>query len=146
MGLFLFTSASIRQRDREPTMKAHYIIALPTSAGAVIGAAAIQTLHAQAKPPVYMVAINEITNPDGYKNEYLPKGQAAIKAHGGVYVAAGPGTIIDGAFPKGRVVILRWDSLEALKAWHESPDYQAALKIGEQYAKYNVVAVDGVKQ
>jgi uncharacterized protein (DUF1330 family) len=72
--------------------------------------------------------------------------QAAIKAHGGVYVSAGPGTIIDGSFPKGRVVILRWESLDALKAWHESPDYQAALKIGKQYAKYNLVAVDAVKQ
>jgi uncharacterized protein (DUF1330 family) len=111
-----------------------------------LGGIAIQTLHAQAKPPVYMVAINELTDPDGYKNEYLPKAQAAIKAHGGVYVAAGQGTIIDGSFPSGRVVILRWDSLEALKAWHESPDYQAALKIGKQYAKYNLVAVDAVKQ
>ncbi len=126
-------------------MKARYTVALSTLAGVAIGAAAIQTLHAQAKPPVYMVAINELTNPDGYAKEYLPKAQAAIKAHGGVYVAAGPGTIIDGSFPKGRVVILRWESLDALKKWHESPDYQAALKIGKQYAHYNLVAVDGVQ-
>jgi uncharacterized protein (DUF1330 family) len=99
-----------------------------------------------SKPPVYMIAINEVTNQDGYSKEYLPKAQAAIKAHGGVYVAAGPGTMIDGTLPKGRVVILRGESIEALKGWHESPDYQAALKIGKDYAHYNVVAVDGVKQ
>jgi len=28
----------------------------------LLGAAAVQTLQAQAKPPVYMIAINEITN------------------------------------------------------------------------------------
>ena len=127
-------------------MKTHYTIALSILAGMAIGAAAIQTLYAQAKPPVYMIAINEVTNQDGYSKEYLPKAQAAIKAHGGVYVAAGPGNMIDGVLPKGRVVILRWESMEALKGWHESPDYQAALKVGKNYAHYNVVAVDGVKQ
>ena len=50
--------------EREETMKARYTVVLSTLAGVAIGAAAIQTLHAQAKPPVYMVAINELTNPD----------------------------------------------------------------------------------
>ena len=111
--------------------------------GIAAGAAAVQTLHAQAKPPVYMIAMNELTNPDGYRKEYLPKAQAAIKQYGGVYVAAGPGNIIDGNFPKGRVVILRWSSIDALHKWHESPEYQAALKVGKTFAHYNVVAVDG---
>jgi uncharacterized protein (DUF1330 family) len=127
-------------------MKANYKLALTLLTGAALGAAAIQGLHAQAKPPVYIIGISEVTNQDGYSKEYLPKAQATIKAHGGVYVAAGPGTMIDGTLPKGRVVIVRWESMEALKGWHESPDYQAALKIGKDYAHYNVVAVDGVKQ
>ena len=53
-----------------------------------------------------MVAINEISNQEGYTKQYLPTAQKTIKEHGGVYVAAGPGTQIDGSFPKGRVVIL----------------------------------------
>jgi uncharacterized protein (DUF1330 family) len=124
-------------------MKLKYTLSLAMLVGIGVGAAAVQTLHAQAKPPVYMVAINELSNPDGYRKEYLPKAQAAIKQYGGVYVAAGPGTIIDGSFPKGRVVILRWENMDALHKWHESPEYQAALKIGKTYAHYNVVAVDG---
>ncbi len=119
-------------------------VVLATITGAVIGAAAIQTLHAQAKPPVYMVAINEINDADGYKTKYLPTAQKTIKDHGGVYVAAGQGTQIDGAFPKGRVVILRWESLEALNSWRHSPEYEQIRKVGENFAKYNVVAVDGV--
>ena len=59
-------------------MKASYTIALATLAGVVIGAAAIQTLHAQAKPPVYAIALNQLTNAEGYAKEYLPKGRAAI--------------------------------------------------------------------
>jgi len=46
----------------------------------------------------------------------------------------------------GPVVILRWESMEALQAWRNSPEFQAALKIGEKYAKFNIVAVNGVRQ
>ena len=45
----------------------------------------------------------------------------------------------------GRIVILRWDSMEQLMAWRHSPEYEKARKIGEKYAKYNLTAVDGVK-
>jgi uncharacterized protein (DUF1330 family) len=119
-------------------------LVLATLAGVAIGAATVQTLHAQAKPPVYMVAINEIKDADGYKTKYLPTAQKTIKDHGGVYVAAGPGTQIDGTFPKGRVVIMRWESLDALNKWRHSPEYEEIRKVGENFANYNVVAVEGV--
>jgi uncharacterized protein (DUF1330 family) len=126
-------------------MKSGWIAALSMLAGVALGAAAIQTLHAQAKPPVYMIAINEISNQKGYTKEYVPPAQKSVKDHGGIYVAAGPGTQVTGNLPNGPVVILRWESMEALRAWLNSPDFQAALKIGQKYAKYNIVAVDGVK-
>lgn len=127
-------------------MKSSSTIALATLAGVVIGAAAIQSLHAQNNPPIYMIAINEVTNQEGYAKEYLPDAQKAIKDHGGVYVAAGPGTQVAGNLPNGRVVILRWESMDALQKWRNSPEYQAALKKGEKHAKYNIIAVNGVKQ
>jgi uncharacterized protein (DUF1330 family) len=127
-------------------MKVHYIVALSLLTGAAVGGTAIQILHAQAKPPVYMIAINEVSNQEGYTKEYLPRAQKAIKDHGGVYVAAGPGTQIAGGLPNGRVVILRWESMEKLMGWRNSPEYQAALKDGEKYARYNIIAVNGVNQ
>jgi uncharacterized protein (DUF1330 family) len=127
-------------------MRPKYTVALSMLAGMAVGAFAIQTLHAQAKPPVYMIGLNEVTDADRYSNEYLRPAQASIKAHGGVYVAAGPGTLIEGTLPIERVVVLRWDSMEALIAWRESPEYVAAHQIGIRYAKYNIVAVSGVNQ
>lgn len=127
-------------------MKTRYIVALSAAIGMAVSAAAIEAIHAQAKPPVYMIAINEVSNQEGYSKEYLPPAQKSIKDHGGVYVAAGPGTQVAGNLPNGRVVILRWESMEALMAWRNSPEYQAALKKGQQYAKYNIIAVNGVKQ
>jgi uncharacterized protein (DUF1330 family) len=114
-------------------------------AGAAVGGAAVQALHAQAKPPVYMIAINEVSDQGRYAKEYVPPAQKSVEDHGGEYVAAGPGTQLAGNLPNGPVVILRWESMEALERWRNSPEFQAALKIGEKYAKYNIVAVNGVK-
>jgi uncharacterized protein (DUF1330 family) len=133
-------------------MKTKYTIALSIFAGMTAGAAGVQSLHtqahaqanAQAKPAVYMIALNEVTDADHYGKEYVPPAQASVKAHGGVYVAAGPGTALEGDLPKGPVVIIRWDSLEALKAWKDSPDFAAIYAIGKKFAKFNIVAVNGV--
>ena len=97
-----------------------------------------------AKPPVYAIALNQLTDPEGYAKDYLPKGRAAILAHGGVYVAAGKGNVITGDVKADRVVVLRFESLDAVQKWFNSPDYQAANQIGQKYAKYNIIAVDGV--
>ena len=126
-------------------MKTRFAIAVSMLAGAVLGGAAIQVLHAQAKPPVYMIAINEVRDQDGYAKDYVPPAQKSVKDYGGEYVAAGPGTQVAGTLPHGPVVILRWESMEALQRWLNSPEFQAALKIGEKYAKFNIVAVNGVK-
>ena len=126
-------------------MKTRLTIAVSMLAGAALGGAAIQALHAQAKPPVYMIAINEVSDQAGYAKEYVPPAQKSVKDHGGAYVAAGPGTRVSGNLPDGPVVIIRWESMEALQGWRNSPEFRAALKIGEKYAKYNIVAVNGVK-
>ena len=126
-------------------MKARFGMALSMVVGAVFGGAAIQALHAQAKPPVYMIAINELSDQERYAKEYVSPAQKSVKDHGGEYIAAGPGTLVAGNLPHGPVVILRWESMEALQRWHNSPEFQAALKIGEKYAKFNIVAVNALK-
>jgi uncharacterized protein (DUF1330 family) len=126
-------------------MKARFGMVLSMIVGAALGGTAIQALHAQAKPPVYMIAINEVSDQQRYANEYVSPAQKSVKDHGGEYIAAGPGTQVAGNLPHGPVVILRWESMDALERWRNSPDFQAALKIGEKYAKFNIVAVNGLK-
>jgi heme-degrading monooxygenase HmoA len=53
-------------------------------------------------------------------------------------------TQVEGQPPK-RVVIQVWDSLQKMRAWRTSTDYQEARKIGDQYAaKFRSYAVDGL--
>ena len=131
-------------------MKKYFGLGLAMLAGAVIGAAAVTGLHAQAKPPVYLVTEIDVTNPEAYGAEFAPKAQATIKAAGGRFIAIGgtagagakPVTAMAGTPPK-RVTIQVWDNVDALNAWYNSADYQAALKIGEKYATFRRYAVEG---
>ena len=56
-------------------MKAQFAMALSMVVGAALGGAGIHALHAQAKPPVYMIAINEVSDQEGYAKEYVPPAQ-----------------------------------------------------------------------
>ena len=125
-------------------MKTFHVIGLSMLAGVAVGAIAVQTLHAQAKPPAYFIAENNVTNADGYKNEFLALAQPSIKAHGGRYLAAGNATGLAGDAPKSRVVIIVWDSMDQLLSWYKSPDYQKVAQIGMKHAVFREYAVPGL--
>ena len=134
-------------------MNAKLKITLAMLASAALGAAAVQGLHAQAKPPVYYVAEIDVTNPDAYAKEYAPKAQAIIKAAGGRQLAiggaggasAGKVTAIDGAAPK-RAVVQVWDSMEKIQAWRANPEFIELRKVGDKYAKFRSYAIEGLPQ
>ena len=131
-------------------MKQYLGLGLGMIVGTVIGAAAISGLHAQAKPPLYLITEIDVTNPEAYGKEFAPLAQATIKAAGAKFLliggAAGAGAkpvnAIAGAAPK-RVTVQVWESLEAMNKWYNGADYQAALKIGEKYASFRRYAVEG---
>src|SRR5437868_7488099 len=106
---------------REEIMKTGYTVALAMFAGFGLGAVAVEGLHAQSKPPVYQVVEIDMLNEEAYLKDYVPKAQAAIKAAGGKFLAAGgKTTTIEGEPPKSRVVIQQWDGLEKVEAYRNS--------------------------
>lgn len=134
-------------------MKRFLTPALCIVAGSIMGAAAVEGLHAQAKPPVYVVSEITVTNPQAYGKEYGPKVQAVIKAAGGEIIALGGGGGAGAGGVKGlegtpppRVAIQKWDSMEKLMAWWNSKDYKDVRAIGNKYAKFRVFTVDGRAQ
>lgn len=133
-------------------MKTNYKVAIALVAGAAIGGAAIQGLHAQAKPPVYYIVEVSVSNPDAYAKEYAPKAQAAFKAAGGRIVAIGGAaasgakvTAFDGEAPQRSTVIV-WDSMEKIQAWRNSAEFKEARMIGNRYATFRAYVVEGLPQ
>jgi uncharacterized protein (DUF1330 family) len=128
-------------------MKTYYTVALSMLAGVGVGVVAVQTLHAQATPPIYRISEIEITDVDAYTKEFAPKAQAVLKAAGGRFLAAGQKvTALEGEPPKTRVTIQVWESLDKMKAAYASAEYKEARKIGDKYAKFRAFAVEGLPQ
>jgi uncharacterized protein (DUF1330 family) len=113
-------------------------------AGILAAAGTIGGLAAKGSDPVYMIAEIDVTDLAGYTKEYVPLVQKSLQAAGGKVLAAGQTvTSIEGSAPKSRVVIVRWDSLDQLNAWRDSPQYKEDRKIGDKYATFRIYAIEG---
>jgi uncharacterized protein (DUF1330 family) len=130
-------------------MKTHFTVALSMLAGAALGASAIERLHAQAKPPAYVVAEIDVTNQDGFVKEFAPLAVKALGAGDPGYKAIARGgktASIEGDPPKSRIVINAFTDLDHAIAAYGSADYKAARSIGDKYAKFRIYAVEGPAQ
>jgi uncharacterized protein (DUF1330 family) len=104
-------------------MKTNYKVAIALVAGAAIGGAAIQGLHAQAKPPAYVVIpILKINDDAAFKAGVIDKAtDAAMAAVGGHYlIRTQKFTRLDGNPPE-RLVVIAFDSVEKAQAWENAP-------------------------
>jgi uncharacterized protein (DUF1330 family) len=128
-------------------MKSNYKIAIAMLAGAVLGAAAVQGLHAQAKPPAYVISEIDVTDKEAYAKEYVPLAVKALKESGQKQLVAGGKTAaISGEPPKSRIVLSVFENMEKAQAAYTSPAYLEARKIGDKYAKLRIFVVEGVPQ
>jgi uncharacterized protein (DUF1330 family) len=103
-------------------MKSTHKLALAILGGTAIGGAAIEAIHAQAKPPTYVVvAIRKINDADGFKAGVVDKAAPAVlAAAGGHYVVRTQSiTSLDGPPPQ-RFILIAFDNVEKAQAWHNS--------------------------
>lgn len=120
-------------------------VAFAMLGGVAVGAATVETLHAQGTPPAYVISEIELTNPDGYTKEYVPLAQKALRDSGQKVLASGGRTAsLSGEPPRARVVVSMFESLDKARAAYTSPEYLAARKIGDQYGRLRIFAVEGV--
>ena len=90
-------------------------------AGAALGGAAIQGLHAQAKPKAYTVSELETLDAQAAAG-VAQRIQAAQANAGGRNFRTGGGKVVglDGPPPPKRVAITEWDNLEKAEAFFKS--------------------------
>jgi uncharacterized protein (DUF1330 family) len=125
-------------------MKTKYTVALAMAASFALGALAVQGLHAQAKPPGYVVVEVAVTDKDGYAKEFIPPAAKAIEEGGGKYVVrGGKTTSFQGTPPASRIVVLQFESMDKAQAWWDSPGRKNSQPIGDKYATFRIFAVEG---
>jgi uncharacterized protein (DUF1330 family) len=92
--------------------------------------------------PYFTIAEIDVTNNDAYMKEFQPKAAKLVADKGGKLIAAGNPVALEGAAPK-RLAIQQWESMEKAKAWHSSKEYKENRKIGDKYAKFRIIGVEG---
>jgi len=115
------------------------------AAGLAIGAAGGAYLHAQtATPPAYLIAHVQVTDPDGWK-QYIAALPATLEPYHVKTLARAPAVAVDASTPPaGSTVILAFNSMDDIKAFWNSPAYQAIVPLREKSAKTIVYALQGL--
>ena len=92
----------------------------------------------------YVIVDIEVTDPDGYK-EYAQMAPQTVMLYGGKYIArGGSNETLEGDWHAKRLVILEFPSVEQAKKWLNSPEYAPARALRHQYARSNMVVVEGM--
>jgi uncharacterized protein (DUF1330 family) len=92
----------------------------------------------------YIIANVTVTNPEQYE-EYKKWSSAAMQAHGAeVCVRGGKVEVIEGDWAPDRLVILKFASVEAAKAFDASPEYGKARAARQGAAVMRMILVEGV--
>ena len=127
-------------------MKRFLAPGLTVLAGVGIGALAVQGLHAQAKPPAYVVIdIAKMTDPEGFKavTSSPAAGPARLKELGGRYIIRSTTmTALDGV-PPARFVVLAFDNKEKAQDWANASDIKAINGIRNKTTDSSAFIVEG---
>ncbi len=95
-------------------------------------------------PSAYIIANVKVTNPQQYE-DYKKWSTAAMQAHGAeVCVRGGPVEVLEGDWTPDRLVILKFPSVEAAKAFDASPEYTKARAARQGAAVMRMVVVEGL--
>ena len=102
------------------------------------------TLEPEPMPSAYIIADVQVTNDQQYE-EYKKWSTLAMQAHGAEVCARGgnPQTL-EGEWQPTRIVLLKFPSVQAAKAFNASPEYQKAKAAREGAAIMRMVVVEGV--
>jgi uncharacterized protein (DUF1330 family) len=109
-----------------------------------IGAVGSAYLHAQTAAPAYLIAHVQVTDQDGWK-QYIAALPGTLAPYHVKTLARAAAVPLDASTPPaGSTVILAFNSMDDLKAWWNSPAYQAIIPLREKSAKSIVYALPGM--
>jgi len=95
--------------------------------------------------PAYIIARVEVTDWDKY-GQYIKVTPGTIEQYGGRVIARGGQTVtLEGPEETHRLVLLEFPSMDKVKAWYHSKEYQNAKKLRAGAATGSLVAIDGVE-
>jgi uncharacterized protein (DUF1330 family) len=93
--------------------------------------------------PAYLIARIRVTDPEQYK-KYIAVTPGILAGFGAKFLArGGETTTLEGPEEETRVVIVEFPSLEKVREFYSSPEYQEAIKIRTGAAEVSMMAIAG---
>ena len=95
-------------------------------------------------PSAYVLANVTVTNPEQYE-QYKKLSTIAMQVHGAeVCIRGGQVEVLEGDWTPGRIVLLKFPSMEKARAFYDSPEYQAAKNARQGAAVMRMLAIEGL--
>lgn len=91
----------------------------------------------------YIIFTEDISDPAAVQ-AYAGKAVPTVLAAGGApKIASGPAHVLEGEWHGQQTVMIEFESVEAAKAWYDSPEYQAVIGERHAAASSNVAIFEG---
>ncbi len=92
----------------------------------------------------FAIITSKISDPEPFK-AYMASTPPTVAAHGGEYVIRGGAKeVVEGNWSPDRIVVLKFPSMDAAKAWYFGEGYTASRALRQGATEYfNVVLVEG---
>lgn len=91
----------------------------------------------------YIIAEVDVTDAEAYK-DYAAIVPATIAQYGGRFlVRGGTADVLEGEWPQRRRVILEFPSLDAARAWWDSPEYEKPKAMRRAASKGRLILLEG---
>ena len=84
-----------------------------------------------------------VSDPETIK-DYIKKAGATIKANGGELLASGVPEALEGEWLPKRCVLVKFETMEKLKSWGNSDEYQTLIPIRTSVSENNIIIIDGL--
>jgi uncharacterized protein (DUF1330 family) len=120
----------------------NYKVVIALIAGATIGAAATQVLHAQTKPVAYVIAEVEVTDAPTYKT-FLDGTAPILNNHGAKFLVRGGKTVSVAGEPPKRIAIYTFENMDSAAAFVNDPDLKPLIPIRDKSSKYRAYIAEG---
>jgi len=91
----------------------------------------------------YWMGMVEVTDPDNYPR-YVAANAAAFEKYGAKFLVRGGQSEVFEGPAASRLVVIEFDSYQQALDCYHSPEYQAALKLRQQYSNAHFAIVEGV--
>jgi uncharacterized protein (DUF1330 family) len=114
--------------------------------GVALGGLGVTALQASAvnTAPAFYIAEFEATDPEGVR-PYSARVASTFEPFGGRFIVRGGAVAaLEGEAPRGRLVVIAFDSMERAQSWYNSAAYQALRPIRQRSGHSRTFIIEGL--